>query len=135
MLRLQVPITMAAVAEAEGELDGWLAAHGVAPAAAYRTRLVVEELLTNLVRHGRFDGPAPPAWLELGLREQELRLVIEDAAAPFDPRLAPPTPPPSLDDDRIGGLGLALVLKMADCLAYGRTATGWNRTELRIAAE
>jgi anti-sigma regulatory factor (Ser/Thr protein kinase) len=133
MLRLEVPVALPAIAAAQDRVEAWLAGQGVPPATAYRVRLVIEEVLANLCEHGRFAGPPPASRLELALAAGEVCLVIEDGAAPFDPILAPPPDAPTLADDRVGGLGLALVRKMAARIAYGRTANGWNRSEFGIA--
>lgn len=126
-----MPLDVAALAAAQEEIAGWLKAADASESLLYRVRLVVEELLTNLILHGRFQGPAVPARLALDFEGPSLILVIEDLAEPFDPRAAPePASPPSLDDDRIGGLGLSLVRKMAAIRAYGPAAGGWNRTEI-----
>ena len=132
MLRIDVPVALDAIAPAQATVAAWAAAQGVPPPAAHRLALVLEELLANLAMHGRFAGLPPAARLRLDADAAEIRAIIEDAAAPFDPRAAPATAPLRLDDDRVGGLGLALVRKMADRLDYGRAADGWNRTELAI---
>lgn len=132
MLRIDVPVGLDAIAPAQAAVAAWTEAGAVPAPAAYRLALVLEELLANLAMHGRFDGPPPPVRLHLDADDAQLRAVIEDAAAPFDPREAPAPAPARLDDDRVGGLGLALVRKMADRLDYGRAVDGWNRTELAI---
>jgi len=55
-------------------------------------------------------------------------LVLGDAAAPFDPRLAPPP----TDVPPHGGAGLALVRAFAESIDYG-CSDGRNRLEVRIA--
>ncbi len=132
MLSIEVPVGLDAIAPAQAAVAAWAEAQAVPPPAAYRLALVLEELLANLAMHGRFDGPPPAARLRLEVDQAVVRAVIEDAAAPFDPREAPAPAPLRLDDDRLGGLGLPLVRKMADRLDYGLAADGWNRTELAI---
>ncbi len=132
-LRLAVPIRLDAIAEAQSAIEAWVEAEGLPPAIGYRASLVAEELLANLVMHGRFAGEAPPARLALDRTTDGARLVLEDAAEPFDPREAPAAPVPTLDDDRVGGMGLALVRTMAAGLAYGAAAEGWNRTTVTLS--
>jgi anti-sigma regulatory factor (Ser/Thr protein kinase) len=136
MLRVEIAIDLAAIETAQDRIADWLAGEGVAHPVVYRVRLVLEELLTNLVMHGRFPRGRAPARVALEVTEGEVEVTIEDAAEPFDPRgAADPALPPSLDDDRLGGLGLALVRRMADIRAYGRGAGGVNLTRLRVRAE
>ena len=132
MLRLSVPIGMAAIPGAQEAIESWAAEAGLSPAVTYRLALVTEELLANLAMHGRFEGDPPPARVTVEAAEGRAVLVIEDAAAPFDPRAAPVPAVPTLADDRVGGMGLALVRKMAASLDYGRIEGGWNRTRIAM---
>ncbi|NKE47486.1 ATP-binding protein [Roseomonas frigidaquae] len=139
-LRLQVPISLAGLEAAQDAAEAWAEGEGVPPQAALRLRLVIEELVANLVEHASWPGlppgAAPPAArLECAREAGGLRLVLMDAAAPFDPIAAPQAAPPTLEDDRVGGLGLALVRRMSAELAYQSDPDGWNRTSLvlRIA--
>lgn len=128
-----VPLDTAAVEAAQDEIAEFLEQAGVASAARYRLRLIIEELLANLIMHGRFDGDPPPARLEVAVAGGFVLLTIDDAAAPYDPRLAPePVGPPRIEDDTVGGLGLSLVRKMADIRAYHRLPHGWNRIEMAL---
>lgn len=132
MLRLDVPLDVAAIAAAQDRIAAWLAQAGAPARTAYRVRLVIEELLANLVMHGRFEGMPPPARVSVSAAPGGVVVLIEDAAAPFDPRSATPPPAPTLDNDRLGGMGLALVQRMAAIEGYERTAAGWNRTKLLV---
>lgn len=133
MLLLSVPIGMAAIPGAQAAIESWAAEAGLSPAVTYRLALVTEELLANLAMHGRFAGDPPPARVTVEAAEGGAVLVIEDAAAPFDPREAPVPAVPSLADDRVGGMGLALVRRMAASLDYGPAEGGWNRTRIALA--
>lgn len=129
-LQLEVALDLAAIEAAQDGIAAWLEEGGASAPLAYRARLVIEELLANLVMHGRFAGPPPPARLDLTLDDNILVLVIEDAAAPFDPRTEI-----TRDAEAIGGLGLKLVRQMAEIRAYQRTEEGWNRTALELSGE
>lgn len=132
-LALEVPLELAAIEAAQDHIADWVEGRGVAPAIAYKLRLVIEELLANLVMHGRFDGPPPPARVSIAVEPSVLLLTIEDASEPYDPRTAPEPAAPTLDDDRVGGLGLALVRRMTEIRAYDRLPEGWNRCEMALA--
>lgn len=132
ILRLPVPPDPAGLAAAQDRIEAWLAAAGAESRLRYKVRLVLDELAANLAMHGRFAGPPPPARVDIRLDGQDVRLGFEDAAAPFDPRMAGPPRTPTLADQEIGGLGLALVQRMADIVDYQRLEGGWNRTELHI---
>lgn len=136
-LRLEIPISLAGLEAAQDAAEAWAEGQGVPPRGALRLRLVVEELIANLIEHaawpGLAPGAAPPAArLDCEWEAGALRLVLRDAAAPFDPLTAPEAAPPSLQDDRVGGLGLALVRRMSTDLAYGRDPGGGNSTRLTL---
>jgi len=129
-LTRDIPLDIASLAAAQEEIEGFLAAHGIALAGRQRVRLVVEELVINLILHGRFAGPRRPARVAVTLAPDEILVTLDDAAAPFDPRGAPQAAP---DADRPGGRGLPLVRLMARIRACRPLPGGWNRTELAVA--
>ncbi len=128
-----MPLELAGLESAQDEVEAYLRARGASASALYKVRLVLDELVANLMSHARFPGAPQPLRLEVEAGAEGILLAVEDAAAPFDPRTAPaPEGPPSLDDDRVGGLGLALVRRMVEIRDYRPVTGGWNRTELVI---
>ncbi|MBY0339063.1 MAG: ATP-binding protein [Acetobacteraceae bacterium] len=128
-----IPLQAAELSAAQEALARFLEGHGVAPIVTQRVALVVEELVANLIHHARFEGPPPPARLTAAFGTAEIRLRLEDAAAPFDPRERPdPALPPDPVRDFQGGLGLPLVRRMAELRSYGPAPDGWNRLELAV---
>ena len=86
----------------------------------YALELVLEEWLSNVMRHGAAGGDATGVDIQIRLLPQAVELRFEDSQAPFDPlRQPPPQRPASLDDAQPGGLGLALI----------RTQTSWLHHE------
>jgi anti-sigma regulatory factor (Ser/Thr protein kinase) len=130
--RRAIRLTPQSLDAAQDELATWLAARQVPAPAAYRLRLVLDELLANLMMHGHFTGPPSPVRLVATVGAAEIDLTLDDAARPFDPRAAPEPLRPTLAGDKLGGLGLALVRKMAEIRDYRRLPEGLNRTELSI---
>ena len=63
--------------------------------------LLVSELATNAIRHGR-----PPVRLSLRLERNRLRVEVTDSS-PALPKLSPPGP------DQVGGRGLQIVQLLA----------------------
>ncbi len=136
-LRLEIPISLAGLEAAQEAAEAWAEGQGVPPPAVLRLRLVVEELVANLIEHATWPGlppgAAPPAaLLDCDWETDALRLVLRDRAAPFDPLAAPDAAPASLEDDRVGGLGLALVRRMSRDISYERDEDGGNRTRLAL---
>ncbi|NKC30844.1 ATP-binding protein [Falsiroseomonas selenitidurans] len=132
-LTLDIPIGLSALAEAQDRAEAWAEAAGVPAQATLRLRLVVEELVANLVEHAAWPGPPVAARLHLSWQDGTLRGVLEDSAVPFDPLALREAPSEAPGPERIGGLGLALVRRMTAALVYGPAATpGWNRTDFII---
>lgn len=132
-LSLEVPLGAEGLEQAQARVEAFLACEGASDRVRYRVRLVLDELAANLSMHGRFAGPPPPFRLAVAAAPGGATLVLDDAAEPFDPRTAPEPAPASIEGEEVGGLGLALVRRMARITAYRRLPEGWNRTELVIA--
>lgn len=128
-------VSLGAVQEA---LAAWAEERGLSPAARHRVALVLDELGANVLMHGH---PAE----EQGRRSMRVtvslagrtsaEVVLEDDGTPFDPRgQAGDALAGSLEDAKIGGLGLLLLERMSSRIAYERTPEGRNRTlvELRL---
>jgi serine/threonine-protein kinase RsbW len=101
----------------------FVAEEGIEEADGFELALVLEELFTNIVSYA-FDEPASHAIaVDLERRDGVLHVHVSDAGWPFDPRSVPP---PDLEADiehrPIGGLGIHLVRKLTEDLAYERRA-------------
>jgi anti-sigma regulatory factor (Ser/Thr protein kinase) len=98
-------------------------AAGLDKKSAYRLRLAVDEIATNIVVYG-YQGSKTEGVIELHavIAEQTLTLTIEDTGPPFDPRSRPE--PDDLDlplDERdMGGLGIHLAITGVDEFVYER---------------
>ena len=98
-------------------------ANGVARDAVLRLTLVLEELFTNTVVHGHGGDCDAPVFLALEVSADRIAVTYEDTAPPFDPFAAVPEPPgdsTSLEDRRVGGLGVLLVATMGRDVGYAR---------------
>ncbi|MBX9698862.1 MAG: ATP-binding protein [Acetobacteraceae bacterium] len=137
-LCLALPATLAALPSAQARLAEYLRAAGLEERVVGRAELLLEELVTNVIRHG---GLAAPESARLTLTaaigpDRACRLVFEDPGEPFDPLAGTlPQPPRRLEDAPLGGLGLVLLRRMAQDLAYARLPEGRNRLTLRLGAE
>jgi len=120
-LRLEIANHQDGLASALDRLDGFFATADPPPTPPYVVRLVLEELVTNIIKYGYPDHDThciqvvfrigPPA-----------TMTIEDDGPPFNPLLDAPAP--NLDavteERSIGGLGLHLVRTMTASLDYRR---------------
>jgi len=101
--------------------NDFLCANALPPGQAYAVSLVLEELVTNVVRHAYDDPSGHDLCLDLALDAGKVRIVSRDHGRPFDPTAAKPQEPPaSLAEATPGGLGLTLIRNMSESVAYSR---------------
>ena len=93
-----------------------------------RLAVVVEELVSNAIRHGAADG-AIMIDLSLTAGDGEIALALIDDGVAFDPTADRNFSGP--DAETGGGVGLALVKAWANSFAYSRQ-DGRNVIELRL---
>lgn len=94
---------------------------GLAKAAAYKLRLAVDEIVTNIIVHGYSEsGTSGDVDIRTEVDDAALRVIVEDTAAPFDPRTLAPPPDLNkpLEERQIGGLGIFLVYESVDAFIY-----------------
>ena len=115
-----------------GEVEHFCAEHALPKAVVFKIRLVLEELVLNLLDHA--VGSATDCIdLRLELEPGRVVLMLEDDTAPFDPRSAAPfdksTP---LEERGLRGMGIHLVRTMTESIAYERVDSR-NRLRAVIA--
>jgi anti-sigma regulatory factor (Ser/Thr protein kinase) len=131
---LRIERSMAGLAQLGGWVDVITAALGLGEAADYALRLCVEEAAANVVMHGvaDADGDAGFVALRVEAAPDALRLTIEDRCAAFDPLHVPaPEIPATLEQARVGGLGIHLMRQYTSAISYER-AGDVNRLTLTI---
>jgi anti-sigma regulatory factor (Ser/Thr protein kinase) len=117
--------TMAAVEDARLQIERRLEALELSPKVVNRLEVILEELVSNVVRHGFQPGADKSIRLVVATRPETIDLVIEDDGVPFDPTEADqPAPLQSLETAKLGGLGIPLVRKLSASLRYEAVAPG-----------
>ena len=108
----------------------FLAGCGVDARATHHVALVLDELLTNVASHsGAGDAPVS---VNVTVAPERVHGEVVDQGAMFDPLSAPaPDLSGAIDERPIGGLGLLLVQRITEALAYERTGDR-NRTTFSI---
>lgn len=99
----------------------FMAEHDFEPRLQVKLAILVEELVTNALRHG---GKFQDLALLLVLQEdgEAVMLKIEDDGPPFDPLTVPPVTGP--DPETGGGIGLAIVQAWGEEPTYSRNDAG-----------
>ena len=93
-----------------------------------RLAVVVEELVSNAVRHGAAAGMIAID-LTLQADDDEIAIILEDDGIAFDPTEQRAFTGPNPESG--GGVGLTLVHAWANSIVYTRTGEH-NRIELRL---
>ena len=104
-----------AAVEDIGQRENWPAQF------VFRVNLVLEELGLNIMNYGHEEG-LHEFDITLTSDEDVLTIEITDDGRPFDPLSDAPEPDldASVDDRKVGGLGLHLVRTMVDEMSYRR---------------
>jgi serine/threonine-protein kinase RsbW len=107
----------------------FLAESGVDARAAYHVELVLDELLTNVAAHG---GAEAPVCVSLTISPDRVMAEVVDGGIEFDPCVARNFDvTASIEERPVGGLGLLLVQRMTESLAYER-AGDLNQTRFSV---
>ena len=103
------------------KIGAFCAEHGLAEEVSFEVHLALDELLTNTIDYGYDNDYEHRIDLLLRLQGDTLTVEIADDGSAFDPlQAAEPDRGASLQDRARGGLGIYLVRKMMDSVAYRR---------------
>lgn len=106
--------------------------HGSAENVVYATQLALEEVLSNVIRHGFQDEGRHEISLVVRVGADGVEIEIEDGGRAFNPLTAPrPELGVALADRRAGGLGVHLLRTLVPDIRYERRGNR-NRLWLRI---
>lgn len=130
----EFPARFAAVADTADFALTFCERNGIPRQTALRVRLILEELLTNSIRHGYREERDTGVRIELDVVEGCPAIVYEDSAPPYDP-LKPMSAAPEREavsvDALPGGLGILLIGKLT-CGASYAYEDGRNRVSLIV---
>lgn len=103
----------------------------VPDAARHDMYVALEEIVSNVIRHGVTPGIRPRLTIALRYDSRVFRATIIDSGVAFNPLTAPsPDVSEMLADRPIGGLGILFVRRLMDGVQY-RHANGRNHVRLR----
>ena len=93
-------------------------------------RLILEEVVVNIIKHGYDSSPEQPIDLAIEMDAGQWVMTVEDNGKPFNPlEYNNPNTGKSFDDMNIGGQGIHLVKQIADRIDYKRTI---NKNQLIV---
>lgn len=126
-ITLELTADMAGLEKADKTLDEFALAVHLPEETLFQVRLVLEEVLMNVISYGAGGGAIPDVQLNMAQVENTLSMEIADNGIAFDPlQLPPPDLDAAIDDRPIGGLGIFLVRELMDSVTYRRDGD-WNR--------
>jgi len=93
--------------------------HAVSDKIIFTLHLALDEILTNIISYGYSDTEEHIIDIRYSLQQDFLKLEITDDSNPYDPSNAPePDINASLENRKIGGLGIYLIKNMMDDIKY-----------------
>jgi anti-sigma regulatory factor (Ser/Thr protein kinase) len=103
---------------------------GLSNRSAFALQLCLDEAVANIIEHGEGNARAREIVVSVVSHSAEIVLIVEDDGGPFDStKVAAPQRRESLDDARVGGLGIHLIRQFASSVEYQRK-DGRNRLRL-----
>jgi serine/threonine-protein kinase RsbW len=126
--RVTMTASVDGVHETLNEFEQFSHTRGLPDDVRRRFLVALDEVLSNVVRHGRpADGLVQ---VDFKLAGSDVTVTVEDQGPPFNPLEAGPADTSSpLDQRKPGGLGIELAQRLLEGVRYDRTA-GRNRLTL-----
>jgi serine/threonine-protein kinase RsbW len=106
----------------QAELEAFCDVHQVPAKAQMQVSMALEELVLNCIKYGYPEGGADQIDVRVSTDGTALTCRISDGGRAFDPfsDAPPPDLTSALADRRVGGLGVHIVKKTMDSVAYER---------------
>ena len=131
MMHLVIDSQLSEIHRAAELVDRFTALHGLGDEDSNALHIVLDEVLSNCIRHGLGKAKSHSIAVKLELAKGEIVVEVEDDGVAFDPtQLAAPELAGTLDERSEGGMGVAFVRALTDAIEYERIA-GRNRLVLR----
>ena len=103
------------------EAEIFMQSHSLAPKVVYSVNLVIEEMLTNIIKYAFDDRAAHEIELMMTIKDSGVIVRCEDSGREFDPLSMPaPEAKDSILECNEGGLGIHLVRKTVHSMEYLR---------------
>ena len=121
ILRVRVQGVLEEVRQLNGTVARFLEEQAASAATIHDVQLVLEEVMTNVIRHSTPRYQVLTLEVELEMEPDAVRLRVEDDGSAFDPSAAPEKAEEAMPPGcRSGGYGLRIVRRTAVRLDYRR---------------
>ena len=132
---LKLANSLAALAQLHAAVAQFCGQRAIDSDTAFKIDLALEEVFTNIVRHGYDDSDPHEIVVRIHGDREKVRITIYDDGRRFNPLLAPPVDlNAALSARRVGGLGVHLVRRLMDQVRYRRQADGNQLTLIKRLA-
>lgn len=112
-----------------------VAAHRLPSKVVFDLHVVLDEVLSNIIKYGCKDGLTRKIQVRLTVSNHVVKAEIEDDGPAFDPlSMPPPKLDVPLDERKVGGLGIHFMRNLMNDVTYSRVA-GRNRLILEKSLE
>jgi anti-sigma regulatory factor (Ser/Thr protein kinase) len=123
MMHLTIDSQLPEIRRATDLVEAFRAQHELPSRDADALCVVLDELLSNAIRHGLAGAGGHEISVALEYAGGEIIVEIEDDGIAFDPTgAAPPVISGTLAERKPGGLGIAFVRNLTDSFEYRRVA-------------
>ena len=124
-VEVKLPNSLAALAQLHAVVGQFCRRRAIHPDIEFKIDLALEEVFTNIVRHGYDDSRPHEIVIRLKSDRDRVRISVEDDGRHFNPLLAPAVDvTAALAERRVGGLGIHLVRRLLDQVRYQRRPGG-----------
>jgi serine/threonine-protein kinase RsbW len=120
-LHLVLNNTIAAIEDGRRQMLEFPSFQALTMPIRHRLEVIFEELVSNTIRHGFTKHSDQSIHVSIDAKTKAIELTFEDDGAPFNPlKMAAPEGLSSIENVRIGGLGIPLVVRLSTDLRYER---------------
>jgi len=131
MMRLVIDSRLSEIRRASALVDEFKARHGLEDEDANAIHVVLDEILSNSIRHGLNGAASHAIAVTLQLSEGTITVEVEDDGIAYDPTRVPaPALAGTLEERGTGGMGMIFVRQLTHSMEY-RRVDGRNHLILR----
>lgn len=133
-LSLRMAATREELPRIQAALEAFARDEGWPSRLEFQIKLVIEEVVMNILSHGYEEGGEHDILIELASDAEKIGIEIVDDGRPYDPLTEAPAPDTGapLADRPVGGLGVYLVCALMDEASYRRED---NRNRLALTKQ
>ena len=118
---LRVKNTFEEIPVMESEIENFARLHEIQDKTINRLNLVIDEIFSNIVKYAYEDSAEHEIEFAVNLRNKTITLIFTDDGKEFNPLKSTDADITlSIDERKIGGLGIQLIKKIADEIEYER---------------